>query len=260
MTAQIFTLDWREPSTTVWTNNNVSICGESRLSDLKISYQNDPNCPYSGLGANRYRYTRKLYKDGTLLSTRVFNASSCWFNDTYLNSTLTSGTYTAHVTVEVRKFWWSWRVVRSGYTNSIVVSRNPSVPSFKINGITPDPKTPIEVCPGKITLDASGTTCESKYFVGVWEFDYVNWNRPQEYEWGRWFDGEAPTDLNLQQLSSQYSYGTDFLGNNPNRQGDILFSGTLPNNTPRYYHISVCTGNPAWECASAVIKVKCSCL
>lgn len=257
--SQNLTLEWAEPNTNNFSSSDIDICGTTKEVRLKASYANDPLCPYNGWGANRYRFTIKIYKDNVLISTRRYPASSCWINDIYSNFTLSEGHYRANIMLEVRGAFWRWRIQNSGYTSSFIVKRSSATPAFTINGIVPDPEIPIEVCPSKIIIDASNTSCEDKYWVGVWEFDYQNWTRPKKYEWGKWFNGEALFNLNLQQLSSQYSFGSDFLGTDLARQGDILFGGDLPNNNPRYYHVSICTGYPNWQCVSAVIKVKCFC-
>lgn len=257
--SQNLTLEWAEPNTNSFSSSDLDICGATKEVRLKASYSNDQQCPYNGWGANRYRFTIKLYKNNVLISTRIYPASSCWINDTYSNFNLSEGHYRANIMLEVRGAFWRWRVQNSGYTSSFIVRRNSATPIFTINGIVPDPKIPIEVCPSKIIIDPSNTSCEDKYWVGVWEFDYQNWNRPREYEWGKWFDGEASSNLNLQQLSAQYSFNSDFLGTDISREGEILYGGNLPNNNPRYYYISICTGFPDWQCASAIIKVKCDC-
>lgn len=256
--SQNLTLEWAEPNTNNFSSSDLDICGEIKEVRLKASYANDPQCPYSGWGANRYRFTIKLYKDNVLISTRIYQASSCWINDTYSGFNLSNGHYRANIMLEVRGAFWRWRIQNSGYTSSFIVKRNSATPAFTINGIVPDPEIPIEVCPSKIIIDPSNSTCEDKYWVGVWEFDYLNWDRPKKYEWGKWFDGEAPSSLNLQQLSSQHSFGSDYLGTDLTRQGEVLFGCNLSNNNPRYYYVSICTGYPNWQCASAVIKVKCS--
>ncbi len=257
--AQNIMLEWAEPGTTNYSNTNLSICGESKNATLKASFSNDPLCPYSGWGANRYRYTINLFKDNVLISTRSFQASSCSANEFYNNFTLTEGVYKVNIILEVRGSWWRWRQRRNGTSSLLIVNRTPATPAFTINGIVPIPDEPIEVCPEQIIIDPSSTSCEDDYYVGIWEFDYLNWNRPLQYEWGKWFEGQAPASINLQQLSAQYSFGNDFLGSVSSRQGEILYGGNLPNNNPRYYHVSICTGYPSWNCASAVIKVKCSC-
>ena len=234
------------------------LCGGQRTVDLRVAWNNDPRCPYPGWGANRYRLTVRILKGNSVLSTRVYRSSSCWVNDFYRDFVVTPGQYRAQATLEVRGAFWSWRTQWTD-TRAIIVTQDPSVPGLEINGQVPDPSVPIEVCPAEIIIDPSSTSCEDRYWIGIWEYDFVNQARPQEYEWGKWFDGQAPASLNLQQLSAQYSFGNDFLGNDPNREGEILYGGNLSNNTPRHYRVEVCTGQPAWTCTSAIIKVKCSC-
>lgn len=255
--SQDISFEWTELNSSSYSNNEINICGESKRVKLKVSWKNDPNCPYSGWGANRYRWTTRLYKNNILISTRASQSGSCWINEIYNDFQVSKGVYRAHITLEVRGWLWVWQTQRSG-SAGFNVNRNDAVPSFTINGIIPNPEIPIEVCSSKININPSGTTCEGKYYVGVWEFDFLNWDRPNNYEWGRWFDGEAPAELNLQQLSAQHSQGANFSGD-LNRQGEVLYGGNLSNNNLRYYYISICTGYPEWKCESAVIKVSCSC-
>ena len=260
--AQQFRLDWRAPGTTNYSQQDIELCGPSRDLQLRASHvrNSDPNCPYPGWGVNRYRYTITILKNNVPVTTLQVPTSSCWLHQPFPVMSIEPGFYRARIVLETKRFpWGGWRVRFTAFTNSIEVTRSPSTPSFKINGITPDPQTPIEVCPSKIIIDPSDTACEDAYWIGVWEFDYDNWSRPGEYEWGKWFSGEAPSELNLQELSAVHSYGSSFLGDDPLRQGEILFGGKLSNNNDRYYHVSVCTGFPTWTCSSAIIKIKCNC-
>lgn len=259
LSAQNLTFDWAAPGTNNFIGNDPVICGNQQTVRLRVGWNNDPNCPYPGWGANRYRFTIRLFKNNALISTRIYPASNCFINDFYDNYVLTEGTYRAEIQLEVRRAFWRWRIQATGNAGVLIVTREASVPGLKINGQVPDPNIPIEVCPGNIQIDASDTKCEDKYWIGVWEFDFVNWNRPQRYEWGKWFNGQAPANLNLQQLAAQHSFGSDFLGNDNTREGEILFGGLLTNGTPRYYRVEVCTGTPQWQCKTGVIKVKCSC-
>lgn len=135
----------------------------------------------------------------------------------------------------------------------------PATPSFTINGMSPPPdNSPLSVCASNVTINASATSCESKYYIGVAESD-LWWNRTYDYEWGKWFSGEAPSSLNLQQLATTYSYAPNFTGS-PARQGSPLIGGNLPAGGSRYYRLSVCTGEPSWTCKFALLQVNGNCL
>jgi hypothetical protein len=135
-----------------------------------------------------------------------------------------------------------------------LVHVEPATPSLAIGG-TPPPQdgSPIEVCADSVTVDASATSCESTYAIVVEESDRW-WNRTYDYEWGRWFSGQAPSSLDLQQLSASYSYPPNFTGS-PGRQGSPLVGGDLPAGGARHYRVGVCTAEPSWACKWALVRV-----
>jgi hypothetical protein len=141
----------------------------------------------------------------------------------------------------------------------------PATPNFSIkdknnNWVTPPADgSPIEVCSSNITMNAAATMGESKYEIVVQESDRW-WNRSYRYEWGRWFSGQAPNGINLQNLASTYSYPQYGFTGDVARQGSVLFGGNLQSGAERYFRVSLCTGEPSWTCKTALLRVIGSCL
>jgi len=134
----------------------------------------------------------------------------------------------------------------------------PATPSFTMKGTPPTPSgSPLHLCESNVTMNASATSYASKYFISIQESDQW-WNPTGDYAWGRWFSGQAPSSLNLQQLSTTYSYPPDFTGS-PARQGSPLIGGNLPVKGARYYRVNLCTEEPSRTCQSALIQVDGNC-
>lgn len=159
-------------------------------------------------------------------------------------------------------------VADSGYTNIRTVQvKGKSHADFTINGqAVPTDGSPISVCFSQpITINASATTFETQYYVGVAESN-LWWARTGKYEWGKWFSGTAPANISLQTVISQNLSGftaplpADVAGN---ITLSYLLGGML--NTvgfegqERYYRVSVCTNEPEWECKTVLIKVNMNC-
>ncbi|MCH2196226.1 hypothetical protein [Kordia sp.] len=109
----------------------------------------------------------KIFKDNNVISTRRFTSSSCWFNKFYDNFQVSSVVYRAHIQLDVRGFFWSWSIQASENAGIINVTRQEATPSFTINGIIPNPEIPTEVCPAKILINPSDTSCEENYYMDV---------------------------------------------------------------------------------------------
>ena len=106
-------------------------------------------------------------------------------------------------------------------------------------------------------MDGSSTQCAATYWVGIHESDLM-WNRTFKYEWGKWFNGAPPNNINLQQLATTYSQPPDWAGNNPIQQRTPLIAGFLDapvNSQPRYYRVALCTTEPSWLCKNTLLKV-----
>jgi hypothetical protein len=253
-------------TTSGYSANNFGYCG-SGTRNFMVSYEYCPgiiiiggSCgPYGTCGANPYRIKANLYHNGNLISSMQYQTSSSWANFPFYNVGVQAGTYKATVTLEKRN--WTcigWSTVETVSTSVIVANAAPATPNFNINGIPPPASgAPINVCASNIKLNADPTTCENHYFVTVQESDRW-WTRTNDYEWGRWFSGQAPNGLNLQQLSTTFSYSPYFIGS-ASRQGSPLIGGNLPGGAPQHYRVSVCTGEPSWNCKTGLIKVDGNC-
>jgi hypothetical protein len=262
--AGVATLAQSTSPTSGYTGNNFSYCG-SGTRNFRIAYEYSPGCPTCGgptptCGANPYRIRANLYLNNNLIYTNQYQVSQAWANFYLYNQALQPGNYTATVTIEKRN--WTcigWSTVETKYTNLIVSSAAAATPNFTINGIPPTADgSPINVCASNITMHAAATSCENHYFVGIQESDRW-WSRSYEYEWGRWFAGQAPNGMNLQQFSTTFSYSPYYTGL-PSRQGSPLIGGNLTNGNQRYYRVNLCTGEPSWNCKTALISVNGNCL
>lgn len=249
-------------SNTYYTTNDFNVCGAPGTITFKVRYIHCPNGPgncISGCGSNPVRYTIKLYRGSTVVSQQTFQASSSWSNTFFYNVSSPAGNYRAHVKVERRKsFCIGWETLHSGFTNTIVGNQSPATPNFNVNGATvPADGSPINVCISNIKINAASTSCEDAYYLGVQESNRW-WSRTYDYEWGRWYSGQAPNNINLQTQSVLNSQPPYYTGD-PNRQNTVLLGGNLPSGEARYYRVSVCTGIPSWNCKTALIRVNPNC-
>lgn len=258
-------ISWYDYSASSYVTSNFSSCAPHGTKIFRISYNHCPSSPtspncISGCGANRVRYTMTLYRNGTAISTQNYQLSSHWCNMFFSGVTASPGTYRGYIKVERRRSGciFGWETIHTGYTNTITVGTSPATPDFNINGIPVPTSGYITSCISNIRLNAAATTCESKYYVGVQECNQW-WSRTYKYEWGRWFSGQAPNNINLQALSATYSTGASFLGTDPSRQGDILIGGNLPSGQARFYRVSICTGEPSWTCKTALVRINPGC-
>jgi hypothetical protein len=254
-------LSQSDPSQNSYSTGGFSVCASGTRS-FKVSYSYGYDPAY-GIGPNPYRMTVRLFRNGSQIASTTYQWASAWTNQFFPNVGVTPGTYTATVQLEERTFhglsigWTTLETVSA--MNSVVVSPIPATPAFSVDGVPVTANgSPIDVCASMIRVDAAATTCESNYWLGVHEMDRWNWTH--QYEWGRWFAGQAPNGISLQQLAT--SSAGYWLGGPPSRQGETLFGGYLdpPNNTvERYYWVELCTAEPAWQCKVAVIKVNGAC-
>jgi hypothetical protein len=204
-----------------------------------------------------FQATIALYKNGNLYATHISYTSTPYLNEIFPNVPMTGGnTFYANVKFERKR-----NICALGYetianvTSSIsTIAATPATPNFNINGVAvPANYVPMEVCGSNIKLNAASTTCETAYNITVEECD--QWlNRTFQYEFSKWFNGQAPDSINLQLLAAQTSVPPYFTGDVA-RQGDILFGGNLPSGAARYYRVKVCTGIPSWNCKTALVKV-----
>ena len=253
--AQAPTLKWATygaPLPQVFSNNDIlNYCGAAPVNNLQV------HCEYGGSSStcpiNRYELTVDLYKNGTKIDTKTVNSQSGTI-DVYWNIyTMSPGIYKAGINLRVKDFGClTYHTVNNSFSNSITVTQVNAAPNFNINGGTTVNLTTVSSCISNIRLNASSTWCETAYNINVQESDQY-WNRTYNYEFGVWFNGQAPDNINLQNIASAYSIPPYYTGA-ASRQGSILIGGNLPNGTPRYYRVSLCTG-PTWTCKTVLLRV-----
>jgi Secretion system C-terminal sorting domain len=264
--AQLARLSQRPPTNGQggWSTSNFTICGAQNR-DLLVEYNfcgptpNGP-CTISGAcGANPYRIHFRLLRNGNQVANTTYQVSQAWGNWPLYNFAVQPGTYQVEIRLEVRRWpFCTWSTLQRTLSNTITVTRQQAQPNFNINGVPiPADGSPIRVCGSNIRLNAAATTCETRYLVSIQECDRW-WNRTFQYEVDVWFGGQAPNNINLQQLAINYSQPPTFAG--PiSRRNNPLFGGNLPNGQKRYYRVSVCVDEPFWVCKTALIEVDGNC-
>lgn len=247
------TLQWAPANTTSYSTGNVVSCGSKKI-DIKVAYTGS-NCGGT-IGANPYRFEFFLYRNGVQIGHIPFQqGSSCWWNGIFYSVDADAGTYSARVNFQKRTLV-GWVPVWDN-SSTFNASKTPATPSFTINGqlatTTIFPNVTVNISQ-PIIINATPTTCETTYNLGVQESDQ-NWNRTFKYEWWKWFSGDAPNSINLQQLATTYSNPPDYLGSDLTRFGTPLFGGDLSPGVKRYYRVNLCTIEPSWICATAILRV-----
>jgi hypothetical protein len=242
---------------------NFSVCGIPSTRNFQVSYDHCPpiggNC-IGGCGSNPVRFTVQFQRNGSTISTQTFQTSGDWSNTFFYNTTASVASYRAYVKVERRKpgCILGWETISSGYTNTITASTVSATPNFNVNGTAIPASGYITTCASNIRINAASTTCETDYYISVQESDEW-WHGTSAYVWGGWVSGQAPNNINLQALASG-SFGiNNYTGTDLSRKGDVLIGGNLPSGLERYYRVSICTGNPSWECKFALIRVNTAC-
>ncbi|HBF22098.1 MAG: hypothetical protein CMI36_09730 [Owenweeksia sp.] len=253
------------PGSWSWSSSDFSACASGATTrDIRVQYDYCypyvvPDCGPGGCGANPYTIKATLYRNGTEVASQEYQVSQAWANFYWYDFPMLPGTYSAVVQLRKRKdLCIGWKTVETLNAGVIVVNSTAATPNFNINGVAvPSDGSPISVCASNITMNASSTSCESKYYIGVQESDRW-WSRTYDYEWGHWFSGTAPNGINIQQLATTYSYPPDFTGSAA-RQGSPLIGGNLPSGAERYYRVNLCTSEPTWACKTALIRVDGNC-
>jgi hypothetical protein len=248
------TLEWAPANTTAYSAGGVVSCGMSKKIDIRVAYTGS-NCGGT-IGSNPYRFEFYLYRNGVQIGHIPFQqGSSCWWNGIFYSVDADAGTYSARVNFQKRTLV-GWVPVWDN-SSTFGASKSAATPAFTINGqlatTTTSPNVTLNISQ-PIIIDATPTTCETKYWLGAMESD-INWNRTYKYEWGKWFAGDAPNNINLQQLATTYSNPPDYFGTDLSRYGTPLFGGNLSLGLQRYYRVNLCTTEPSWLCASAILRV-----
>lgn len=242
--------------------SNFTVCGSSTWSFFVTYSYSSHNSPYP----NRYRTTIKLYKDGSEIDAYVATLSSTYSNQAFYNITVSPGTYTATATLERRPALGGWYTAET-ITSAAISVTSTAAPNFTIKTAVavnnPNPVPLVAFLPEEvITINASGTTCESNYWVGIWETT-SNWTeRTYQYEWGGWFQGQAPANINLQALAA--TSGDRWINGPASRKNNVLIGGKISgsatasfNGQDRYYTVEICTGEPSWTCKRIQIRILC---
>ncbi|GAA4773624.1 MULTISPECIES: T9SS type A sorting domain-containing protein [Flavobacterium] len=245
----------------------IPICGtEQRVDNIKVGFSycggtnlpNDCVSPKCNIG-NPYKAIVTLFKNNTVFSEHEFTLSSLYFYETFTNVSVSSGSiFKARVQFFRKKnLCIGYELLRDIYSSNLTVPVLNGTPDFNINGIPiPIDGSAIQACISNIKINAGATSCETAYNITVEECDQY-WNRTYDYEFGVWLNGEAPDNINLQNIASTYSVPPYYTGN-PSRAGSILIDGNLANGSERYYRVKVCTG-PIWTCKTALLKVISGC-
>jgi len=250
------TLKWAPANTLGYSASGVVSCGMSKKVDIKVAYTGSSCSPT--FGSNPYKFETFLYRNGVQIGYIPYTqSSSCSYNGIFYSVDADAGTYSAIVNFQKRKIT-GWVPVSQDNSSTFNASKSPATPAFIINGqlatTTVVPTVDFDISE-TITINAAPTTCETTYNVGVQESDqYLN--RTFKYEWWKWFPGNAPNNINLQQLATTYSNPPDYLGTDLTRLGTPLFGGDLSPGVKRYYRVNLCTAEPSWACATAILHVK----
>jgi hypothetical protein len=248
-------LAWAPANTPSYGGGGIVSCGASKKVDFKVAYSGS-NCGGT-FGSNPYRFEFFLYRNGVQIGYIPYQqGSSCWWNGIFYSVDADAGTYSAIVNFQKRTLG-GWVPVAKDYSGNLSASKTPATPAFLINGqlATPTvfPSVTVNISQ-PITIDATPTTCETTYNVGAQESDQY-WNRTFKYEWWKWFPGDAPNNINVQQLATTYSRPPDYLGSDLTRYGTPLFGGDLSPGVKRFYRVNLCTAEPSWACATALLRV-----
>lgn len=248
-------LKWAPASTTAYGYSGLVSCGASRKVDFKVTFAGSSCSP--SFGSNPYRFEFFLYRNGVQVGYLPYQqSSSCSTTAIFYGVDADAGSYSATVNFQKRKMI-GWVPVSQDNSGTIIASKNAATPAFAINGqlatTTTSPNVNINISQ-PIIINASPTMCETTYNIGVQESE-LNWNRTYKYEWWKWFQGDAPSNINLQQLATTYSNPPDYLGTDLTRLGTPLFGGDLAPGSKRYYRVNLCTVEPAWACATAILRV-----
>ena len=245
-----------------FTDANFNVCGAPENMTFRVNYDQCPDTPNDcvrACGRNPYRTTVWLFRNGREIATQAYLTSTPEIIVDFNNILGSPGDYRARVRFERRRgiLCTGWETMFEGWTNDIDGVDVAASPDFNVSGFFIPGSNPITVCASDVRVNAAATSCETRYYIGVEECDQW-WSRTFEYEWGLWFTGEAPNNINLQNLAATYSYPPHFNGL-ADRQGDILFGGTLSNGLDRYYRVKLCTNEPNWLCTTALVKIDGNC-
>jgi len=262
--AQLIQLSCQQNNATgSYSTSNFTVCATNpEKRTFKLFYNHCPgggNCIEASmwcLGSTEYRYTMTLYdRNSNIINRQQYTATSVWSNSYYYNVPIDHpGEYRGHIKVEKRAWKCQWTSVNSGWSNIIYV-RAAATPNFDINGTAiafPAGNQVIGVCQDEIKMNAASTSCETAYNINVQECE-ANWTVTGQYGWDRWFQGQAPNNIDLQAIASNPSAFDNYLGD-LTRKGELLKGGNLPSGQVRYYRVNICV-HP-WVCRTVLIQIR----
>jgi hypothetical protein len=250
-----------------YTNANFSACQPAPNSDFQITRY------VSGMLQGYFKFEWTLFKDGQPIDSyaqyydlRGNNAllyQNFTYQNTFFNRPTSPGTYEGKL--EVKKHGgtpWNYnynQIIINEVSPSLTVSNVTPTHSFTIrnaNGVfvSPPPNgAPIQVSlSGGIIMDASSTSCETGYLVIIQESN-IWWTRSNQNELDKkWFSGQAPANLNLQQIVTSYSQsdGTGYFS----LIGGNFTSGPLDGQA-RYYRVGLQAAGAPWNPQMTLIQV-----
>lgn len=250
-----------------YTDANFSVCQPAPNSDFQITRY------VSGMLQGYFKFEWTLFKDGQPIEfyaqyydLRGNNATlfqNFTYQNTFFNRPTSPGTYAGKLEVKKR----GGTLGNYNY-NQIII--NEVSPSLTISGITPTHSftirnangvfvspppngAPIQVSlSGGIIMDASPSSCETGYLVIIQESN-IWWTRSSQNELDKkWFSGQAPANLNLQQIVTSYSQsdGTGYFS----LIGGNFASGPL-NGQARYYRVGLQAAGAPWNPQMTLIQV-----
>jgi hypothetical protein len=165
------TLEWAPANTTAYSAGGVVSCGVSKKIDIRVAYTGS-NCGGT-IGSNPYRFEFYLYRNGVQIGHIPFQqGSSCWWNGIFYSVDADAGTYSARVNFQKRTLV-GWVPVWDN-SSTFGASKSAATPAFTINGqlatTTTSPNVTLNISQS-IIIDATPTTCETKYWLGAMESD-----------------------------------------------------------------------------------------
>jgi hypothetical protein len=249
-----------------YSSANLSSCQPAAASDIRIKRF------VPGMMQGYFRFDWTLFKNGQPYrsETQIYDLRGAtaldYQNYTYVkdffNLPTDAGVYEGKLEVRERGGPpWNHNynhVVFSNVSPSLTLSDTTPTHLFTVRDtsgafvVPPVDGSPIQVSlGGGITLDASGSSCETGYLVIVEEGN-ASWDRSGLHEMNKWFSGQAPANLNLQQTVTTYgqSDGTGYFS----LIGGNIASGVLAGQT-RYYRVGLQAAGAPWNPKMTLIQV-----
>jgi hypothetical protein len=244
---------------------NFPACRPVAASDFRVKHY------VPGMISGYFHFVWTLFKNGQSYQTDTQtydlrgNSALGYQNYTYVKNFLNipsdNGVYMGRLEIQERAgpFWnYHYNGIYSGDSPTLTISDVTPTHAIKIrdtNGVFVSPPTDgsaIQVSlGGGIIVDASGSTCETGYLISVQESN-VSWIRSNLNEMDKWFTGQAPANINLQQTVTTYSPsdGTGYFS----LLGGFFSSGPLAGQA-RYYRVGIQAAGAPWNPKYGLIQV-----